>query len=215
MKRFAILLLGVVVACGPMTESQPIVGAARSLFGASADPGAVALDPRRDLSRDIIESSPTDFILLAIVSRDAAATAQFVGANGSRQTWATLDGISLTFDNGLVVATRGLGDDLMGSDPSEVYHALRHGGGEVLRINDYLGSQDDIVRASYYCDIQALGSETIEIFERSYATQKFQEICVSPDQQFENLYWIDSSGTIWQSRQWLSALVGYLEVQRL
>jgi hypothetical protein len=59
------------------------------------------------------------------------------------------------------------------------------------------------------------GLETITIVERSYATTVLEENCVGENATFKNTYWRDANGVIWQARQWISPLVGYLGYQKL
>lgn len=215
MYRASIAALLILAGCGPLANEQPIIQASRSLVGGDSDAGSIALDPRRDLTRELIENTPNDLLLVAILSRDAAATAQPIASNGTSQTWVTLDGVSFTFDNGMLIASRGLGDDLMGGDASESYQRLLAGGGPAARLGDYLDGEDQIVRRLFQCDVTARGYEEIHIFERSYDTHRFSEICRTETHEYENLYWVDAQGVIWQSRQWVSPMIGYLEYQRL
>lgn len=203
------------VACGPLSEQQPIIGAATGIVDEPEANAAQALDPRRSLTREIIEATPNELMLLAVVARDNAATAQPAGRNGDRETWVTLDGVGFVFQNGIVVATRGLGDDLMGGDSRPLYAALLAGGGAVTREIDLLDSQDAIIRQRLSCRVEPQGAEVLTIFEDTHYTQKLQETCEFQGVERKSQFWIDATGTIWQARQWISPGVGHLDYQRL
>jgi hypothetical protein len=141
-------------------------------------------------------------------------TGFFGGANGSKVTWLSLEGVSIVFDNGLLVGTRGFGDDLMGGDVAAA-KASQQRGGTHLRTLDFLNGLSQIERRTYQCVSIQTGNENITIVERTYATTVIEETCSGENESFKNTYWHDGNGVIWQSRQWISSGVGYLGYQRL
>lgn len=210
-----ILLFGGLTACGPLAEDSLTARFAAGMMAQQSASPAPSTDPRAGLTREAIERSEYELVLLALVDSNLAATAQLASRNGDKVTWITLDGVSITFDNGIIVGTRGLGDDIMGADISDVEAALARGGGSATRVNDYLNGLDQIERRSFHCEIEALGTEMITIVEQDFATRHFVENCVSTEHAFENQYWLKGDGSIVQSRQWISPLVGYLDHQNL
>ncbi len=84
-----------------------------------------------------------------------------------------------------------------------------------VRVHDYLGGEDQIVRTAYQCEIATLRSEVIEIVQRRHETRVVREACTGSEGRFANLYWIDATGEIWQSRQWISARLGAVDIQKL
>lgn len=217
--RFPAVLLFLIgcSACGSLAENTLSSGVTSELFARAAPTSApaVSADPRAGLTRDALDDSDFELILLALVEQDLVATAQFASRNGDKETWITVDGVSVTFKSGIIVGTRGLGDDLMGADVSGLQAELAGDGGAFLRINDYLDGVDQIQRMRFQCTIEARGPETITIVERVYATEYFVEICVSQSHEFENQYWLQNDGVILQSRQWISPVIGYLDHQTL
>jgi hypothetical protein len=122
--------------------------------------------------------------------------------------------VSFVFDDGLLVGTRGFGDDLMGSDVAAAKSSL-NGGGNHLRTLDFLNGLSQIERRTYQCVSVQTGREDITIVERTYATTIIEETCSGENESFKNTYWRDENGVIWQSRQWISSGIGYLGYQRL
>lgn len=175
---------------------------------------AVQQNLRQTLTREAISQSPTSLMLAEIPARAGQAVVAPVLANGDRLTWGTNDGITLTLQDGLVVGTRGLGGDMMGAEVRGTRAALRSGGTSV-RIHDLIGGEDQVERLSYQCDVVVAGQERIGIFGRAFDTTKVVETCRGAELAFENAYWVEGNGRIRKSRQWISADVQYLLLERL
>lgn len=206
----------VATACGPLAQNQPLVSALQGLANAGSDFWeGKPRDARETSTRDIIDAAPNDRLLFGRVDDDVVSTFARISMNGGMSTWTSDDGDSLTLQNGVAVATRGLGNDLMGADLTQVYPALVRGSGSAVRIHDYLGGEDQIVRRAYQCEIATLRSDVIAIFQQRHEIRVVREACTGGEGSFTNLYWIDAAGAIWQSRQWISARVGAVDIQRL
>lgn len=206
----AVLLAG----CGEeISESRKVIQAVTT----SLLPGGQDNAPlqRPQFSRAAIEEAGQDFVLASVPQRGVAALLQRAGENGPEVTWLAEDGVSVTYEQGFLVATRGLGPDLMAADISGVAAAVARGGGSATRIHEYLDGNDQIVRHEYSCRIERVGRERITIYERSYDTEKYEETCQRGGQTFANSYWIDALGVVWKSRQLISPPVGYLDSERL
>lgn len=140
----------------------------------------------------------------------------FLGARNERHdTWLSIDGVSVSMRNDLLVGTRGFGGDLMGADVSETHAALLNGGGTAVREVAFLDSLDQIVRRSFVCDVEGLGATDLNLYGEIRPTVRFVERCTGPDYGFENQYWVGRDGRIWQSRQWVSPMLGYIDHQLL
>ncbi|MFX0543386.1 YjbF family lipoprotein [Roseovarius sp. S4756] len=129
--------------------------------------------------------------------------------------WQTLDGITLAFRDGVVIQTRGLGNDLMSSDVSENLDML--GGTKVNayypHIRSYLDGEDRLVFQGYQC--RQLGRQTHQVMVggRSLPAKQVGETCKSQNHEFSNTYWLDQGGLVIKSRQWVSSNVGYMETE--
>jgi len=135
--------------------------------------------------------------------------------NGTAETWLAQVGFTAAFVDGMLVATRGLGSDLMAANTGAVRRALAAGGGTAQRAMDVMDDQDRITTLQFECEIVATGTETIDLGLRQVATRTFEENCASAKAIFTNLYWLDSAGEIVQSRQLVSPTVAYLRSNRL
>ena len=129
-------------------------------------------------------------------------------------TWASVDGSALSLRDGVVIATRGLGTDLMSSavpSANDLAHAS-----SVPRRQYYLfGGETEQLRA-FECQIADAGPERIVVLQLAYDTRHRIESCTDDSGlAFENHYWFDNRAIIRQSRQWISPDVGFLELQDL
>ena len=215
----ALLATALIAGCGSQyrEQSQLIRALGQTLapnLGTSGQNSADATG-MGGLSREALDAAGGEYMLAAIPSRNSAAVVQRVGENRGENTWISPDGISVTFESGVLVATRGLGPDLMAAEVSGIVAALRQGGGESRRTHEYLDGNDQIVRQIYDCRVTPAGAERITAFDRVYATVKYEENCALGAQRFQNIYWIDSTGVVRKSRQLISPPVGYLDSERL
>ena len=211
----ALLLTG----CGELAANRPALDALSNVAGRIAGTGrpavsAASTDPRRVLTRQMIDQSGAPVILVVVTERDAAATLVRAGENRDKITWVSADGIGIVLRDGVLIGTRGLGDDLMGADVKGSQSALRRGG-TATRIHDYLTGTDQVVRRRFQCSFASAGTEHIDIIQKVHATTRIDETCSDATTSFINSYWIGTDGTTWKSRQWVSSIVGSLEIYRL
>lgn len=143
---------------------------------------------------------------------------------GSAHLWAAADGLTLVTENGRLVRTAGLADNLTGArfegaDPLAL--PLRPGasdGTTYIRHLDFGQSRGFQNRAE--CRVQVTGHEDLTIIGVAIPTDVWTEKCrvKSLKWRFSNTYWRDSrTGYVWRSRQWISPELGYpvdLEVLR-
>ncbi|MGR3462109.1 MAG: YjbF family lipoprotein [Roseovarius sp.] len=139
----------------------------------------------------------------------ARATLAPVARNGDVTVWQTLDGITLSFRDGVLIATRGLGDDLMSADVGGTLAMLRGTGapGHYPQLRSYLDGEDRTVFRSFQCRRDARPG--------AGPPRRITERCVSPRDETTNTYWLDQTGKITRSRQWVSPAIDYMETERL
>lgn len=205
--------LFVTTACGPLHEDSlgsTLLGAAQSAagIGDTPTPAAPALTPA------VANAAPGDVLLVKIIARNAVAPMTKVAENGSAITWISPGEVTMAFEDGILVGTRGLNDDLMGVDPIGVRAALTAGGGTAQRLQSFLTSEDQIVTRALTCEVTRIGSEDIQIIGGTRTTTKFEEDCKGPALEFKNSYWL-AGGEIIRSRQAVSAGVGFIQADQL
>lgn len=139
-------------------------------------------------------------------ARGATAVLRPLGQNGAVTTWTTVDNITLSFRQGILVASRGLGQDLMAADPEATRAALAgEAPGIYRRKMRYLTGDNHSTWLTAGCTMrQAEG--TVE------GLRRFEETCQARDESFTNIYLLDGAGRVAQSRQWLSPGLGSVEI---
>lgn len=216
MKWILVLTLGLTAACGPLRQGNPVIGIAQGVTAglfSSGESESPSESIAGAITREFIEAQPNEMMLVSVIAREATAIVVLGGNNGSKTTWFSEDGISVTFDNGVLVASRGLGDDLMGADMSGTKAAF-FGSSNYLITRTYLDGSDQSQTSRFTCSMVLDRSEPITIYERTYDTQVYVETCENDEYLYRNSFWRTSDGTIWQARQWISADAGYLGYQR-
>lgn len=165
---------------------------------------------------DIANAAPGDILLVTIMSRGAVAPLTKVAQNGNTITWTSLGQVTMTFQDDILIATRGLNDDLMGADVAGVRRALAAGGGTARRTHSFLDSEDKITLFALNCTITETGPDTIATATGSREAIAYAEACTSDALTFTNSYWLDArGGNIIQSRQAAGPTAGFLQINPL
>ena len=130
-------------------------------------------------------------------------------------TWKTADNTTFSFRQGVIVSTRGLGDDLMGADVGQTLAALR-GGAEDWgpRVHGYMNAEYQSYFMSFQCRRTASDRDNVQIGDRIVSATRTTETCLNDEIQIENAYWRNGNGVMVKSRQWVSPGVGYMETER-
>ena len=164
---------------------------------------------------EAIAAEPGAYRLVQINALGVAEPARVIQDNGGEITIALQSGPTAAFDNGVLVATRGFGDDLFTLDSRGVLEVLRAGGGTLSRRMETLDAQDQIRTSTFACTIVAAGSESVDLGLRELSLRRFDENCRSEALVIDNIYWVDDAGRIAASRQFVSPTVAYLRVNAL
>lgn len=211
LRYFALAGLALLAACGPLQQSNPLIGAVGALFG-----GRQAVEPGTDtpITRATFDASPVPLILSAPVSEEAVYPMVLTGLNGTTETFRDDAGRSLSLRDGIIVASRGYGDDLMGTDAPGLKQALIAGTGTIARRMSWLGRRDEIRTEVFICQVTLLETKVIELYEQQFAIRQLGEVCQGETGGFANNYWVTRDGTIVQLRQWLSIGTGHMDIQR-
>lgn len=206
--------LGLLTACGPMNNgafgADLVKGRLAKITGSA--PAAQPAAPAPDLAN----AAPGEILLVTIVSRNAVAPLTKIAQNGDTVTWVSPGQVSMTLQDGILIATRGLNEDLMGADVTGVRAALRARGGTAERSHSYLDSEDQIILRNVSCTITEDGVDTIAAATGAREAIKYTESCASPTFVFANNYWLDTpGGNIVQSRQAVAPTTGFLQINPL
>lgn len=217
--RLSALLAACLVLSGcDQAQLSPMMATVGSLAKATvtqvkAKRSEAAAATAQPVTRAEIEAYGMPILRAVIASRAADVFLTLSDTKGSVQTWATTDGTTFSFRDGVIIQTRGLGSDLMSADAPTVAQLLQNGATYTRRYFS-LGADDQMTRRSYDCTVTVLGQETITILERKHNTTHVREDCARPQGNVSSEYWIEGK-TVRKSQQWTSGLVGVIEFERV
>lgn len=192
-RLMAFVVLAALAGCGALRDALPHPG----------KPAAPAANPSGQplfSSTPIVTEPGLEVTLLAL---GTTAELSRSGQNGSVTTWASRDGISVSYDRGVLVATRGLGDDLMAADAGPTLAALAGRPGEYRRTMRYLDAEDHARYILLGCTMESLGPD-----RGRRGLVRNEETCRSFTAEHVNIYWTDGAGRIVASHQWISDIAG-------
>lgn len=174
---------------------------------------AVPAGASQGITRATVDGIGAPVDLVTIENRGAQGLIVQVGTNGSVETWSSADNKTLSMRNGMLVATRGLGGDLMSAAVPNL--AQLESGQTVKRAHTVLDGEDKPFTHRFDCRGIRNGAKTITVVERSYQTQHITEDCNGPDGSFSNDYWVQTGGKLRRSRQFVSESVGFVVIEHL
>jgi hypothetical protein len=180
----------------------------------AASPNTFKTNPLDSLTRAQLKAFSGPLIFAHLEVSNAYASLSAVGQNGGATTYMTGDDVSLTFRDGILIASRGLGGDLLSSDVSSLPPALKQQETRKhKRVHRYLDAEDHILTMSFDCLVEQSGIAVVQFVERSYHTKAFKERCTGGTITFDNTYWVGvSDNKIVSSRQWVSGPIGYVDL---
>lgn len=176
---------------------------AQTAARASGAPSAPAVTP------EMLVGFDDPLITAAVPKYGTTGLLGIAERNGRAVTWLTPDRIALVTRDGVVIATRGLVGDLASARVPDI----RTERGQTTRDHYYLGPNQRSVRERFSCNIATDGSETVHVVGTAYETTRVSERCRSDDTSFTNVYWIENTGKVRKSRQWISTLVDYVDIE--
>lgn len=174
------------------------------------------VDSRKLLSRAQIDRSKIPILYVELESGQNGTLTQYPG-KGIGQTWLGADGATITLNRGVLKSSRGMGDDLMGSNSSmPLWSELKNDNKTYIRKLSYLGGDNKIQSKVLICNIgKQSKNTTLKIWEVDFKVRKFEENCSSNSLIVKNIYYLDNSGIVRKSQQFHSETLGYLITERL
>lgn len=147
-----------------------------------------------------------------LLTTDDSATALIAGPKTDAvRRWHSRDGQQLSEIAGVLIATRGLGHDLMAADAGGALHA---GTGPYARHWTHLDGRLQLVRRDAECQLAFQGTQRHQAPLETPLVQVFVETCGGSD-PIRNTYHIGADGVVWWSRQWVSDQVGMVTLERI
>ena len=173
------------------------------------------VDARKLVTRDKIDASGMEVLFVELESGKNGTSIKYPGANIG-EVWLGVDGTTLTFKNGHLIATRGLGEDMMSSEGTFPLFHLIAGSTEYVKQQSWLSDDNQITSTNYSCTASVEHArEKIIIFDKTFLVQRAIETCIDGDSKIGNEYFFERNGIVRRSRQFHSPALGYIFVERL
>lgn len=186
------------------------------LAGLAACAPAPVADPRDQLTRAAIDARPQPLLLAELPSLGTVGLMTPDGSRDGVTTWHQGNAAAVTLRDGVLIATRGLGFDLMSADASATISALQGAkSGPYPRLASYLDGENRTVMRGLSCTMAPPRPEAIVSFGLTFQTRRFDETCHLAGNRIENSYWLEADGTMRRSRQWVGPQVGMLVIEKL
>ncbi len=214
----AVAALAALGACNSRNESSPVIGLVRAVVPAIGSVPGLAPEPATPapgFATGDIAANPGAFRLVHMPLLGAPVLARRIADNPGSETFLAQNGFSASYADGILVATRGLGEDLLAADVRGLRAALAAGGGTTRRTHDMIGDLDQIVSETFDCVVATEGAEPVNLGIREVQATRLTETCRGPRTGFTNTYWIDGSGRIVSSLQFVSIVANYLRIAQL
>lgn len=174
-----------------------------------------APDPER-LAASAKASFKGPLILAQIEKAGMLSALGETGRNGAVRTFATPNEQTLVFRDGILTATRGLGNDLMSAETTAAAALiLRRQSGTAARTYRYLDGEGIERPLPMACTVSVGPAKSFGFAERHYDTRQMDETCraTTATLTVSNSYWVTGDGTVALSRQWIGPALGHVTVQ--
>ena len=173
------------------------------------------LDTRNFINRKKIDDAKIPVLFVELENGQNGTLTLYPG-KGVGETWLGADGATITLDNGVIKATRGMRSDVMGSTSSMPPWSDIKASSEYYRQISYLGGDNQKYLKIYACILKKHKKQaTIKIFDVPFDVQQYVETCISNKEKLKNVHFVDNTNIVRRSVQYHGPALGYLIIERL
>ena len=174
------------------------------------------IDARNLINRKEIDAANMPLLFVELESGQNGTLTPYPG-QGVGQTWLGADGATITLEKGILKASRGMGDDLMGSTSSmPLWSKIKIKTETYSRELEHITGNNKISKRVFSCQVEKTSSkELIKIWDVNFKVANFEEHCSNDRLAFKNVYHVDTQGIVRKSLQYHSETLGYLLLERL
>ena len=174
------------------------------------------VDAKNLLSREKIDEFAIPILFVELETGQNGTLTLYPG-EGIGQTWLGSDGATITLDQGVLLASRGMGNDLMGvSSSMPTWKNIKSNATTYTRKMSYLTGNNKIIMKQFICSIDNIsGQENLKIWNVAFKVKKYEEICTQNDFTIKNIFYLDDRQIVRSSYQYHSETIGFLKIERL
>lgn len=149
-------------------------------------------------------------ILTSSVDKKDQSTLISLGNNRDRLTWVSADGISLSYDNGVLIATRGFAQDLLSLKYEKPNKLFASNYRTYNKTHRYISGENRYNDIQFKCTGKKMAPQATKIIEYTLLVDKYIETCVHAQHEYKNEYDLLSGTTVViTSKQWISPVNSY------
>ena len=138
----------------------------------------ILLDTRKIITRKKIDDAKIPVLFVELENGQNGTLTRYPG-QGIGESWLGADGATITLENGVIKATRGMRNDVMGSASSMPSWSRIKTAFEYTRQISYLGGNNQTYFKRFICVIKKHNKQsTVTIFDVPFETQEFLELCI-------------------------------------
>ncbi len=164
-------------------------------------------------NREWLSNFNQPIILLSSVDGKKAATLVALGNYKNKLTWVSVDGISVSFANGILIATRGYSQDLLESQQGDLNTLFLDPKKDRLKTYRYLNGQNEYRELSFSCTVKTRINTISSFLDLTLNTTKFTEACKAGSTTHTNEYYVlPNTNIVLKSKQWISETNGYIKI---
>ena len=201
-KAVSVTALALLAACGSQeSESNLMLDAVKGAYAKASRPKAQPISLEQMLAAmtpEALAQVPQRVIIVEWEKTRNAVGLIKEAENAGVETYFDQGRSGVLMNDGIVVSTRGFGNDLLMADVSGFHSALASRG-QYTRVHRLLGTENQKIIQSYTCQI-------------SVSVNTATENCAGASGKFQNTYSLASNGRIQSSRQWATPEIGYLRI---
>ena len=205
--------------CGLSCTSDEIIRSEKTSFY-KIYKDIVMSNPTSNPSKEVIGKQGYDkawlskfnqpIILLSSLDGKKTATLVALGNYKNYLTWVSADGISVSFVNGILIATRGYSQDLMESQQNDLNILFTRNIKTRSKKYRYINGENQYRELNFSCFLSAK-KNTPSIFfnDLTLETTKFTEVCQAESISHTNEYYVlPGTNIVLKSKQWISEANG-------
>ena len=220
-KILFILFITILASCSSdkiiSTERKEYVGIFTNVVKNSfSDETELFKPPIQKKTNQWLSEFKQPIILISSLDEKKQATLVALGNNKEKLTWVSSDGISITFDKGVLIATRGYSQDLLSLKYINPVGLFGSKNIRYKKVHRYLTSDNKYDDINFQCLGKKGKSKPVLFLEYEITIDKFVEDCVSNQHSYKNEYdLLSGTSVVIKSKQWISPVNQYFRTYNL
>jgi len=172
-------------------------------------------DARQLINRKQIDDAKMPVLFVELETGQNGTLTPYPG-KGIGQTWLGADGATITFERGILIASRGMGNDVMGGSFNLPIWSSLDNSTNFERELGYLNGNNQISYKKFACTIvKDKKTQIINIWEVDFKVNKFTETCTGIDGEIQSTFYVDKLNIVRKSFQYHGGATDYIITERL